>query len=264
MDVAARQNWRASQTQAVADPSHSHIVFKKREWTDEELDACFESITRSERASKVDFRKCAMGLPGATRLARLFTSSHNVLTELYLYDNALGDIGAKQLAIGLGLEHCRLRRINLCSNNITAVGCVALTAAIAEGCSLRAIDLNRNLIGDDGALAFAKAIGSPRCMLRTLSLRETGVTSAGAVGLLKAVQPPDRLLERLQLAGNLEVPTSISAELDTLLIERRRERKAQHAEGDLITAMQAANVAVEDNPINCLFDEVKEINHTKP
>jgi hypothetical protein len=113
------------------------------------------------------------------------------LRELYLAANHLGDEGAAALAAATaGLP----MTLGLGGNGITAAG----VAVLADGLSAwRALDLARppseralgavsNVVGDDGAVALARAL--PGSGLRRLDLRYTGITGRGLRPLLEAVE----------------------------------------------------------------------------
>jgi Ran GTPase-activating protein (RanGAP) involved in mRNA processing and transport len=105
------------------------------------------------------------------------------LRELYLACNHLGDDGAAALAEAAdGLP----MTLGLGGNGISPAGTAAIARHIgawqaldlARPPSERALGARENVIGDDGAAAFAAAL--PASALRRLDLRRTGITGRGA------------------------------------------------------------------------------------
>ena len=213
MNAEEKQKWRSSKQHHLADPSYTHLKFNKESWTEKELADCFASLCDSPSAGKVDFRKCRIGLAGAAHFARLFAVPR-MLTDLYLYQNELGDAGATALADALAsgaLGGCRLARLNLCDNDIGEAGATALAVMLRTNTSLLAMDVNRNRLGDAGAAALAGGLEG-NTTLRTLSVRDNDIAADGANRLLVALGV-NTTLTQLGLDGNTAIPqpTVVSA-----------------------------------------------------
>ena len=213
MTAEEKQKWRSSKQHHLADPSYTHLKFNKQSWSEGELADCFASLCDSPSAGKVDFRKCRIGVAGAAHFARLF-GAPRMLTDLYLYQNELGDAGAAALADAVasgGAGGCRLARLNLCDNGIGEAGAAALAVMLRTNTSLLAIDVNRNQLGDAGAAALAFGLEG-NATLRTLSVRDNGIAAEGADRLLVALGV-NTTLTQLGIDGNTAIPqpTVVSA-----------------------------------------------------
>lgn len=125
--------------------------------------------------------------------------------ELYLACNHLGDDGVAALA---GAAEDVAMTLGLGGNGITPAGVAALTARMAAWTALdlarppsqRALGATGNLVGDEGAAAFAAAL--PTSRLRKLDLRMTEIGGRGA-RLLVAAAADHPTLAYLGLRGGV-------------------------------------------------------------
>jgi len=81
-------------------------------------------------------------------------SENQVLRELYLSDNLIGDTGVIDLANSLSVKKgssSKLEVLNLSKNNITTAGSEAVFDMAASNKHLVRLNLNANLIGDQFA-----------------------------------------------------------------------------------------------------------------
>ena len=91
-------------------------------------------------------------------------------TELDLYMNSVGDVGAAALAKALEINPA-ITTLSLSNNDITDVGAAALAEALkAKNTALTTLDLSENKISDVGAAALAEALKTKNTALTTLSL----------------------------------------------------------------------------------------------
>ena len=168
--------------------------------------AVSECVVTSRIESFVSYRDVAAY---SFCVLQIFTRPDNMLTELYLFNNDFGDVGAQCVANALLEPHCRVRRLVLCTNGITSVGASAIAASLdGKNSALVSLDLNRNPVGDEGATSLASAL-IHNTTLTSLSLREAGVGASGGEALLRAVHGNDTLT-RLGLEGNPDVPPLVS------------------------------------------------------
>lgn len=100
-----------------------------------------------------------------------------------------GDEGVLQL-LSAGLPP-RVRQLCLPDQAITSVGAAAISEALAApNCALTKVDLAANTIGDAGALALAKALGTASGVL-SLALGDNAIGAAGLDAVLQALRDGD-------------------------------------------------------------------------
>ncbi|ETK90418.1 hypothetical protein L915_05818 [Phytophthora nicotianae] len=112
-------------------------------------------------------------------------------TKLLTGGQALGSM----LTANLTLQH-----LDLSWNQLRAVGCGFIAAALPLNYQLRELDLSYNALGDKGALSLAHALRAG-ARLKKLTLSYNGITSRGAVGLASGLAV-NSSLSMLTLDGN--------------------------------------------------------------
>lgn len=124
------------------------------------------------------------------------------LKQIYLSKNNIGDAGAVGLAAGLK-ELEEMDTIHLADNQIGDAGMVALADSIKHlGCTT--IVFTRNNFGDEGAAAFAAALGDPDNFknLEWLFLNECKIADRGAAAIGQALLTGPKDLVRVALHDN--------------------------------------------------------------
>ena len=119
------------------------------------------------------------------------------LTEMYLDNNQMGDIGMK--VFKSILTSCpALFKLDIRGNKLSDDGAELIAAAL-RGAALKSLCLNENFISDRGARAIAAAL--PQSCVTQLFLRRNQITADGTKGLAETL--PQSHLETLHLGGNL-------------------------------------------------------------
>lgn len=143
----------------------------------------------------------AIGDAGAVAIAaafRMTASDDNtdgsalIMEELDLSSCNIGDVGAEAIALALACNPSSLKKLDLSNNKITDVGAIALARALLEsrertsGVALEQIILDNNVgIGDDGAVALAKAVSAG--VVSSVHIRSCSICAEGAAAFGKAV-----------------------------------------------------------------------------
>mmetsp|Transcript_46545 Transcript_46545/g.90948 ORF Transcript_46545/g.90948 Transcript_46545/m.90948 type:complete len:918 (+) Transcript_46545:35-2788(+) len=122
--------------------------------------------------------------PSDGSLIRRVMSENPSLSVLKLGYNALGDIGAAQIAEGLR-GHPTLAALDLGFNGISDAGCIAVAGALAPGGALATLYLSGNAIGGVGAAAIAEALRGG-CGVRRLHLTANGIGPLGVTAIAGA------------------------------------------------------------------------------
>jgi Ran GTPase-activating protein (RanGAP) involved in mRNA processing and transport len=148
--------------------------------------AISQALARGSMTLKrLDMTDNTLGADGARALADALTQQTD-LEELYLRDCLLTNAGARCILEAL-LSHgekLHLRVLDLSGNELTGVACGSLLAELVERClaTLTHLRLDENELGDEGALALAKALSkSPersRLVEMSLYLNEIGGRAA--------------------------------------------------------------------------------------
>ena len=130
----------------------------------------------------------ARALAAALAAPRRCVRGHSAVPLLALNcgGNAIGDRGVQALAAALCSPAARLHTLRLAGCDTSDAGAAALGAALARGCPLTALGLDKNAVGDEGAAKLADGLASPRCRLKLLSLRANAIGSLGAISLAEA------------------------------------------------------------------------------
>uniref|UniRef100_A0A4W3GHX9 Uncharacterized protein n=1 Tax=Callorhinchus milii TaxID=7868 RepID=A0A4W3GHX9_CALMI len=85
-----------------------------------------------------------------------------------LKGNNLGDCGVKRLCEALRNPECKIQRLWLDSNNLTADCTEDLTSAFSTNHTLTELNLNNNNLGDCGVKRLCEALRNPECKIQRL------------------------------------------------------------------------------------------------
>ncbi|XP_008059436.1 NACHT, LRR and PYD domains-containing protein 3 isoform X2 [Carlito syrichta] len=108
---------------------------------------------------------------GCVALSSVLSANQN-LTHLYLRDNALGDLGIKQLCEGLLHPTCKLQVLELDTCSLTSHCCWDLSTLLTSNRSLRKLSLGNNDLGDLGVMMLCEVLKQQGCLLQSLQLCE--------------------------------------------------------------------------------------------
>ncbi|XP_016370462.1 protein NLRC3-like [Sinocyclocheilus rhinocerous] len=133
-------------------------------------DECLFKLHPVIKASRIAIlSSCKLTKKSCSPLASVLESNPNVLRELDLSFNDLGDKGVKSLCSGLRSPHCKLQTLKLSSCGITKEACAFLTSALSsKPCQLKKLDLSDNRLWDLGVGMFSGLLANPNCNLEEL------------------------------------------------------------------------------------------------
>uniref|UniRef100_A0A6T8GDL3 Uncharacterized protein n=3 Tax=Hemiselmis andersenii TaxID=464988 RepID=A0A6T8GDL3_HEMAN len=126
------------------------------------------------------------------------------LKEVLLRGCKLGDEGVKELS-GAMTDYKCLKKLDLAWNAITAAGCRVLCKSIVTTKNLTCIILNKNNIGDKGAVALAFVLKpepmKPEPKISKVELIGNQIGPAGATAIAEALMK-NKVIKRLHMGGN--------------------------------------------------------------
>ncbi|KAF4097018.1 hypothetical protein G5714_022987 [Onychostoma macrolepis] len=153
-------------------------------------DECLFKLHPVIKASRTAIlSSCKLTKKSCSSLASVLESNPNVLRELDLSFNELGDSGVKSLCSGLRSPHCKLQSLKLEFCGLRRDSCSALVAA-----------LNYNNIGNDVATWLLGLV--PDCGLEALRLSSCGITKEACAFLTSALSSKPCQLKKLDLSDN--------------------------------------------------------------
>ncbi|XP_059397045.1 ribonuclease inhibitor-like [Carassius carassius] len=165
-------------------------------------DECLFKLHPVIKASRIAILStCKLTKKSCSALASVLESNPNVLRELDLSFNDLGDKGVKSLCSGLRSPHCKLQTLKLEFCGLRRDSCSALVAALTSNPShLKELDLSYNNIGNEAATWLLGLV--PDCELETLRLSSCGITKEACAFLTSALSSKPCQLKKLDLSDN--------------------------------------------------------------
>ncbi|KAM9772460.1 NACHT, LRR and PYD domains-containing protein 3-like isoform 5-T5 [Syngnathus typhle] len=155
-------------------------------------------VVKASRKSQLS--DCKLSKKSCEALASVLSSPCS-LRELDLSLNDLRDDGLEALAAGLAKPQCTLQGLRLDACKLSKKSCEALASVLSSPCSLRALDLSRNHLGDDGLEALAAGLAKPQCTLQVLGLYGCKLSKKSCEALASVLSSPCSLRE-LNLSDN--------------------------------------------------------------
>ncbi|XP_041036643.1 NACHT, LRR and PYD domains-containing protein 3-like [Carcharodon carcharias] len=137
-------------------------------------------------------------------------STNQLLTNLDLGNNKLGDSGVKQLSVALRNPDCKIQRLGLEDNALTDSSAEDLALAFSTNQLLTNLNLGYNKLGDSGVKILTVALRNPDCKIQKLGLAKNGLTDSCTENLTSALSTNQSLMF-LNLNSNSFTDQSVSA-----------------------------------------------------
>uniref|UniRef100_A0A8C1US29 NACHT domain-containing protein n=1 Tax=Cyprinus carpio TaxID=7962 RepID=A0A8C1US29_CYPCA len=165
-------------------------------------DECLFKLHPVIKASRIAIlSSCKLTKKSCSALASVLESNPNVLRQLDLSFNDLGDKGVKSLCSGLRSPHCKLQTLKLEFCGLRRDSCSAIVAALTSNPShLKELVLSYNNIGNEAATWLLGLV--PDCELETLRLSSCGITKEACAFLTSALSSKPCKLKKLDLSDN--------------------------------------------------------------
>ncbi|XP_060625651.2 ribonuclease inhibitor isoform X2 [Anolis sagrei] len=128
-------------------------------------------------------------------------TKNQVLTELKLNNNEVGDSGMEVLCKGLLHPSCKLQKLWLQNCNLTEACCEHLRSVLSSNASLTELHLGDNTLGESGVKVLCQGLLDPNCKLESLQLDYCELSAANVEALSSALRTKPSLKE-LSLCNN--------------------------------------------------------------
>ena len=154
-------------------------------------------------------------------------------------------------------KHNEILMINLSGNKIGCLGCKEISeflessTSVSDGnCKLSSLNLNHNLVTDEGVKYLAKALKHNNCKLNSLNLADNELTNEGVKCLAEVLKDSNCTLSSLNLNHNLVTDEGVESLAEAL----------KHSNCKLKSLNLAGNESVTNEGVKCLAEALKDSN----
>ncbi|XP_067835528.1 NACHT, LRR and PYD domains-containing protein 3-like isoform X1 [Heptranchias perlo] len=166
----------------------------------------------------LDLEYCSIQCEGFQRLG----PGLHKCQVLRLGANKLRDSGVKLLSAALRNPDCKILRLWLWDNGLTASCTEDLSSALSTNRSLTALNVGCNNLGDSGVKLLSAALRNPDCKIQELDISDNRLTDSCAEDLYSALRT-NRSLTWLNLRTNSFTDQSVPALRSLILTCRSLE-----------------------------------------
>ncbi|XP_069765258.1 NACHT, LRR and PYD domains-containing protein 3-like isoform X2 [Narcine bancroftii] len=156
------------------------------------------AISFCDTIKHLDLQSCALQCDGIQRLGPTLHKCQN----LGLVKYQLGDAGVKPLTEALMKPDCKIQKMRLENNSLTASCAEDLVSAVTAIHSLTDLQLGYNKLGDAGVnKLLSDALKNPQCNIQSLGLSFNGLTASCAKDIASVLTIKNSL-KSLNLSSN--------------------------------------------------------------
>ena len=142
-------------------------------------------------------------IQGFEHLCNALTSVNCRLTNLFVSNIELGDVGITRLCEALTNVNCTLTCLNVRSSRLGNVGIMQLCHALTSfNCRLTSLNVSFNKFGDDGGMHLCNALTSVNCRLIILNVSDNQLGDNGLKHLCDALTSSNCALTTLKVGFN--------------------------------------------------------------
>ena len=171
-------------------------------------DSAVQNKVREIDFNAVVLKYCGLGPVDCTAIVN-FLKKHNEILIINLSGNKIGYLGCKQISEFLESStsvsncNCKLSSLNLNHNLVTDEGVKYLAEALKNNnCKLDSLNLADNELTNEGIKCLAEALKDSNCTLSSLNLNHNLVTDEGVESLAEALKNSNCKLKSLNLWQN--------------------------------------------------------------
>lgn len=179
------------------DPNVQRVCIEQKRLPGQYIEALLNAIAKSRYVRKLVLRKVGADDSVAAAVAACITHSLH-LTDIDLGKNRF--TACREIASALRGENCKLRRLNLESNQMDDEGVMELCAALANNTSLTCLKIGKNKFGRDGVESIATLLAN-NTTLTSVDMRSNSLGDEGAAIVADALTR-NRSLQYLYLNRN--------------------------------------------------------------
>ncbi|GCB68166.1 hypothetical protein scyTo_0013793, partial [Scyliorhinus torazame] len=204
------------------------LTFQELRLTPIDCEVLSQTIELCETTKYLHLHKCYIQCEGLQRLGPILHKCEG----LRLSYNNLGDAGMEVLSAALWKPDCKIQKLDLSENALTASCAKDLAAALSANRSLTALELSRNNLGDSGVKLLSVALRNPDCKIHRLCLSDNTLTDSCAQDLSSALSA-NWTLKDLDLGWNKLGDSGVKVLSEALRNPECKIRKLELYENDL-------------------------------
>ena len=219
-------------------------------------DSAVQNKVREIDFNAVVLKYCRLGPVDCTAIVN-FLKKHNEILMINLSGNKIGCLGCKEISEFLESStsvsdgNCKLSSLNLNHNLVTDEGVKYLAKALKHNnCKLDSLNLADNELTNEGVQCLAEALKDSNCTLSSLNLNHNLVTDEGVESLAEALKNSNCKLNSLNLWQN-----NVTEEGVKKLAEALKDSDCK-----LNSLNLAGNESVTDEGVKNLAEALKHSN----
>ncbi|CAF5181410.1 unnamed protein product, partial [Rotaria magnacalcarata] len=177
-----------------------HACIRRKRFTDDEIETVVNEVIMKKQCQALFLRGNEITPQGAIMIGKSL-ENNITLSQLFLTDIQIGDVGAEVLARSLSNgANSSLKELSLNNNGITDDGAEQLANMLKQNSSLIKVWIIKNCINDRGIQALARDVANNNT-LQLLSLMWNQVKTSETVNVIIHMLEINQTLVRFEING---------------------------------------------------------------